>query len=79
MRDERPGSVLSDTGALGLWAETAAPQASNLVLYSTQATPNKMAPPFSPSHWEGVLEAEGHRPAGELKEEHYLPLYPAET
>lgn len=37
------------------------------------------------AHWgggrgeEGVLEAECHRQAGELKEEHYLQLYPAET
>lgn len=63
MRDERLGSVLSDTGALGLWAETAVPQGGNLVLCSIQATPNKMAPRSSTSTL-GRGERGGRGPGG---------------
>ena len=55
VHDGRPGSLLCQTctGALGPWAETIAPETDNVVLCSTQATPNEMAVLSSPGRWGG--------------------------
>ena len=70
--DERLGSVLCQLQVLWACGPTAAPEVGSLVLCSTQATPNKMALLTG----RGFLRAECHRQADELKEEHYLRLYP---
>lgn len=54
------------------------------IVFSAQFKPHpiRWLPCLLLAHWgagAGVLEAECHRQAGELKEEHYLQLYPAET
>lgn len=49
------------------------------ILFFTQLKPHPIRQLRGLLLATGALEAECHRQAGELKEEHYLQLYPAET